>query len=815
MSIRKLKSKLAITFIVCMLFIQSSSVTMAWTENNNWTLNESGTWNVTYEEKQQQSGWDWNTDVYKCDTAWDKVIKFKLGYMIKETSKTPFLDEYYVLWINDGTSWIRTNGVQRIIQTGLKYNFEATFQEPTQVTEFAIVPLERKTDDTTSYNWGYTLYTDAVETGDKGIMNKKMVDAVFILDISGSMGSSLQGVKDNIVSFVTQITSGDIDINVSLITYSDIYEGEPITIYSFYNNENIDTFKTEISSISLLNGGDGPETGLEAIDKGLAEYSFREDASKYFILITDATVKEVTFSVSSIQERLENEDVNTTLITELNSDVTNQIGTLATSTGGQILDIKSNFATSLSMIANAMLGKPIIVSPEEIGETWEHKGEYWNQIDVIGSFSYPGTGKITVKYQIEDMNGSIKKGPATIESDLVSNGKEILFMKKGVDISDIGLVEGNHYLLRVYLEVDGVKLKASETVEFIKDDNIGPIINFEVPTNNNITYQALVNMTINDNQSGIKQYRYKWICNPPEKLMGPNIENADLNPYMGEYTQVLDIKNTINEQLKFRQSGPWYLFAQAVDNKGNINSARLTKELKIDALAPKIPAIQVEFDANGVMQINWSQFQEYTQTELDLINSENGYEYTTADGETVYVESGGGTIQMMSSGFGEMRLFLQKWGKIDQENYGWYNVLKDVEYIKITDPNQVSQTITDALATETIDGKGARYRVNIRHVDKAAIDYITEYGIKDEWDKNYEAQKFKDTNLQTGEVINIENVENISDSGWKETYANLGTVILQYQGGYTTCLGQDCRKRKDNANMGTYRRGNGVLYGNI
>jgi len=326
--------------------------------------------------------------------------------------------------------------------------------------------------------------------------------------------------------------------------------------------------------------------------------------------------------------------------------------------------------------------------------------------------------------------------------------------------------------------------KGNEAVKTITITNIdctGPEITFEVTTNNDLTYQAQINMTINDTPSGLSKYRYKWISNPPPELMGETIQNTDLAPYMGEWTTITGAPSTTTTQVKFRQSGTWYLFAQAEDNNENLSSKRLDQEIKIDTLAPKIPSIKVEFDNNGIMQISWTPFQEYTQAELDQINSENGYTYETADGETIYVQSTEGNIKMVSSGFGEMRLYVQKWGKIDEENYGWYNILKDQEYIKITNENQINQAITDTLTKETIDGKGARYRVNIRHIDKAALDYISDYGIKDEWDKNIGAQKYKDTTLETGEKINIDNIENISDSGWKETYANIGTVTLQYQ----------------------------------
>ena len=322
--------------------------------------------------------------------------------------------------------------------------------------------------------------------------------------------------------------------------------------------------------------------------------------------------------------------------------------------------------------------------------------------------------------------------------------------------------------------------KIEKAIEFIKVDNTLPknvddmltMITFEVPENNEITYQALVNIIVNNNQSGIAKYRYKWICNPPEKLIGKIIVNEDLDVYMNDWKTVIGKQNTITEQTIFRENGNWYLFAQAVDNNGDKISVKLDKKIKFDMLAPKVPAINVNIDNNNMINVSWTKFQEYTQKELDKINSPEGYTYETSIGTTVTIQSGGENIDMISSGFGEMRLYVQKWGKIDNnENNGWYNILKDKQYIRITNAEKISEIITNALVIEEINKKGARYRVSIRHIDKATLDYITKHDIIDKWDKSAVPQKFKDTILEGGTVVNIGDIGNISYSGWKEVSA--------------------------------------------
>ncbi|HCC07842.1 MAG TPA: hypothetical protein DEP72_06770 [Clostridiales bacterium] len=721
-----------------------------------WTLNSSGTWNVNYEGKLQQSEWYWNSDVYKCDNNWSGVVKLKAGYEIKATSSSPFLDEYYVLWINNGTSWMRTNGVQRIMQTGVKYNFEATFQEPTNITKFAIIPLEPKADDTTVYNWGYNLYTSTVETGNSGIMTMRPVDLVFAIDTSGSMDTYINSVETNIVNFSTTLKSQGIDVRLGCILMGDHYYNLGTVNGKYSMTDQPDNIK------NFLNDPEGPTDNSDSEDSVLGatnainKYNWRADATKYVVGITDENLLPGN-TTQAIFDNLKQllSDTQTKFI-GLNDQSAHTL--LAEASGGFALPLSANLSDQLNKIINAILGKPIIISPENAGEPEEHKGEYFNQMDIIGSLSFPGTGSITVKYQIEDMSGNIKLGPETLVSGLVSNKKEILFMKKGIDIANCGLIEYNHYILRVYLEVDGVKLSTSETVEFVRADSLGPLINFEVPTGSDVAYQALINMTINDSQSGVKEYRYKWLCNPPSSLLGNTISNLDLSPHMGEWMPVEGLRYTVTETLKFRESGPWYLFAQATDNKDIMSSKRMNKEVIIDTKAPKIPELIVKIDDNNVMQTSWTPFSEFAASEVNQTN---------------YV----------ASGFGEMRLYVQKWGLLgNTTNYGWSNIVNDSKgYIQITDESQVSKEITSSMLTEPIDKVKLRYRVKIRQIDKAALDYITTYTIKDEWDPAYAVQKFKDTQLATGEIVNIESMGNIADSGWVHTFANLGAVVLKYQ----------------------------------
>ncbi|MBN2754557.1 MAG: VWA domain-containing protein [Candidatus Goldbacteria bacterium] len=115
-------------------------------------------------------------------------------------------------------------------------------------------------------------------------------DIVWVIDISASMGSGISNIKNNINYMTSQLASEGIDYRQGLVTYSDVYIGEPITNYGFMPSDA--DFMSAINGISLLSGGDIPESGLEGLLSAQSS-AWRADASKTIILVTDAQVKTI------------------------------------------------------------------------------------------------------------------------------------------------------------------------------------------------------------------------------------------------------------------------------------------------------------------------------------------------------------------------------------------------------------------------------------------------------------------------------------------------------------------------------------------
>jgi hypothetical protein len=119
-------------------------------------------------------------------------------------------------------------------------------------------------------------------------------DIMWVIDCTGSMGSAIQGVKDNITSFTSQLVSQGIDYRQGLEEYRDIYDN-PIGGQINHGFASDDAqFLSWVSVLTASGGGDLPETGLEAMQDALYNTGaafWRPDASKTMILVTDAPVK--------------------------------------------------------------------------------------------------------------------------------------------------------------------------------------------------------------------------------------------------------------------------------------------------------------------------------------------------------------------------------------------------------------------------------------------------------------------------------------------------------------------------------------------
>lgn len=182
-------------------------------------------------------------------------------------------------------------------------------------------------------------------------------DIVFVIDTTGSMGSSIKNVVKNINGFVDRLeTEYTVNANFALVDYRDITCGEATSIVKNGTSawfSNVEDFKAKIDALTVDGGGDTPETAIDGL--GMAEQlDFRQNANKFVILVTDADFKVNNNygmdSMNMMTKKLGDSGIVTSVISanKYESDYHN----LYTDTNGVFGDIYGNFADVLLQLAD-------------------------------------------------------------------------------------------------------------------------------------------------------------------------------------------------------------------------------------------------------------------------------------------------------------------------------------------------------------------------------------------------------------------------------------------------------------------------------
>ena len=112
---------------------------------------------------------------------------------------------------------------------------------------------------------------------------KPTLDIVFVLDRTGSMGTHIKRVADNLELFINQMSNAD--LRIGLVDYSD-YKTPPIETHPFSTDFN--QVKATLNTMAGNTPG-AREDGLDAIMKAL-DLGFRPDAARHIILLGDEVI---------------------------------------------------------------------------------------------------------------------------------------------------------------------------------------------------------------------------------------------------------------------------------------------------------------------------------------------------------------------------------------------------------------------------------------------------------------------------------------------------------------------------------------------
>lgn len=179
--------------------------------------------------------------------------------------------------------------------------------------------------------------------------NRVPIDFVFLIDQTGSMGSKIDAVRQNIDDFTTRLAAKGIDYRLGLIVFDDYVAQRK------WLTDNLEEFKGWISAIHAQGGGDIEENSLEVL-RAATGMNYRASANRCLILVTDAPFHvygsgRTMYTPQTIVTLLNKYDLRTFCIT---SKSMGGYGHIAESTGGQVYDIEQNFSDILSRFVNRM-----------------------------------------------------------------------------------------------------------------------------------------------------------------------------------------------------------------------------------------------------------------------------------------------------------------------------------------------------------------------------------------------------------------------------------------------------------------------------
>jgi outer membrane protein OmpA-like peptidoglycan-associated protein/Mg-chelatase subunit ChlD len=179
--------------------------------------------------------------------------------------------------------------------------------------------------------------------------NRVPVDFVFLIDQTGSMGSKIDAVRQNIDEFTTRLVAKGIDYRLGLIVFDDYVAQRK------WLTDNLEEFKGWISAIHAQGGGEIEENALEVL-RAATGMNYRASANRCLILVTDAPFHtygsgRTMYTAQTIVPLLNKYDLRTFCIT---SASVRDYAHIAEMTGGQVYDIDQNFSEILTRFVTRM-----------------------------------------------------------------------------------------------------------------------------------------------------------------------------------------------------------------------------------------------------------------------------------------------------------------------------------------------------------------------------------------------------------------------------------------------------------------------------
>lgn len=176
------------------------------------------------------------------------------------------------------------------------------------------------------------------------------LDIVFVLDRTGSMGSKIMNIKNNLDQFVGAMSG--VNLRLGIVDYTDGQSPE-VKNYGFFTD--MTEFKNKLDVLASHTPG-GTENGLDAIEEALT-MDFAPGSSKHIILLGDEPIfsRNNKYTISQVKQDMDAAGVEFTLIG--NQATKAPLVNAGFMTDDDYIDISSNFATELEKLGNNIVSE--------------------------------------------------------------------------------------------------------------------------------------------------------------------------------------------------------------------------------------------------------------------------------------------------------------------------------------------------------------------------------------------------------------------------------------------------------------------------
>lgn len=137
-----------------------------------------------------------------------------------------------------------------------------------------------------NYDFDYNVVTGGVSSSPSAT-SSSFAQVVIVLDTTGSMGSRITAVKDQIVEVLALYEAAYSGVEFALAQFKD--ETDPFIFQNFTTSNVIETI---LAGITASGGGDSPEDGYGAIKQAMETASWDVGTSRFALLFTDVDTHE-------------------------------------------------------------------------------------------------------------------------------------------------------------------------------------------------------------------------------------------------------------------------------------------------------------------------------------------------------------------------------------------------------------------------------------------------------------------------------------------------------------------------------------------